>query len=641
MTGLRDISRTRPLGTAPWTAHWVMLAAACNIAGWTLSLMGGVTPLGLVVGIFLAWLGLSMLCKPDTPDLPSRQMLSRFLSPKGHPLRFAFMLVAVLSMVGGLLHSPNNFDAMNFRLPKVLGWLMEGGWQWFPANNNSLNTRASGMEWVMAPLLSWTGSDRLLFLTNQLPFLLLPGLVFGVFRGLGVPGRVSRFWMWIVPTGYGFALQAGGIGNDLPAAVFALAAFDFGLRWRKSGQAGHALLALLAAGMMTAVKPTTLPLMLPFTVLFIRMFGLLRTHPVRVALAAVPLALASFLPTAVLNHRHCGDWTGAAAENAALGKVDPWVGIAGNLINAPLQNIVPPIFPMANAWNEKVVDWVPKPFLDRMAENFEARGARFGVTDIQGEETAGLGLGVVGLLFAGAVFGKRLATSSGNWQRRAGWLGLWFGLALLAYFSKAGMTTVARHILPYYPFLMVPFLMIPRFQGAVRRKWFWGLSGLAMVSTMLMLFITPSRPVLPMAMISRALADRNPSPALQRLALGYEVYRYRADVLGPLRDALPDDAREIGLINHAAGTESPLWKPYGQRMVRHLTPGMDPADAVDGGLRFVVLNTKQFSEFRAESPEDWIARLNGEILLRRDIRSLVKEPASEWWVVKLPAIGPL
>jgi hypothetical protein len=162
-----------------------------------------------------------------------------------------------------------------------------------------------------------------------------------------------------------------------------------------------------------------------------------------------------------------------------------------------------------------------------------------------------------------------------------------------------------------------------------------------MVSTMLMLFITPSRPVLPMAMISRALADRNPSPALQRLALGYEVYRYRADVLGPLRDALPDDAREIGLINHAAGTESPLWKPYGQRMVRHLTPGMDPADAVDGGLRFVVLNTKQFSEFRAESPEDWIARLNGEILLRRDIRSLVKEPASEWWVVKLPAIGPL
>ncbi len=623
-------------GTISWTAHWVLIAAASNIAGWLLSLFGGLTPLGLAAGIFLAWIMLLAICQPGAPDLPDRRTLSRFINPKRHPLRCAFLAVTLLSLAGGLLHAPNNFDAMNFRLPKVLGWLMEGGWQWFPANNNSLNTRASGMEWVMAPLLAWTGSDRLLFLTNQLPFLLLPGLVFGVFHNLGVPGRVSRFWMWIVPTGYGFALQAGGIGNDLPAAVFALAAFDLALRWRKSGQAGHALLALLAAGMMTAVKPTTLPLMLPFAVLFIRMFGLLRTNPVRVALAITPLALASFLPTAVLNHRHCGDWTGAAAENAALGKVEPWMGIAGNLINAPLQNLVPPIFPIANLWNENVIHWFPKPFLDRMARNFEARGARFGVTDIQGEESAGLGLGVVGLLFAGAIFGRRPSRTPQNWKAKAGWIGLWFGLALLAYFGKAGMTTVARHILPYYPFLMVPFLMIPRFQGAVRRKWFWGLSGLAMVSTMLMLFITPSRPVLPMAMISRALADRNPSPALQRLALGYEVYGDRADVLGSLRDALPDDAREIGLINHAAGTESPLWKPYGQRMVRHLTPEVDPAEAVEGGMRFIVVNTRQFSEFRGESPEDWIARLNGEIMLRQEIRSLVKEPPSEWWVVQLP-----
>ena len=626
-------SAQRLPGTASWTAHWLLLAAACNIAGWALSAVGGVTPLGLAVGIGIAWLALNALCKPGSPCLPCGRTLSRFLCPKGNYLRFAFVVVAALSLLGGLLHAPNNFDAMNFRLPKVAGWLMEGGWQWFPANNNSLNTRASGMEWVFAPLLAWTGSDRVLFLTNQLPFLLLPGLVFGVFRGLGAGGRASRFWMWVVPTGYGFALQAGGIGNDLPAAVFALAAFDFGLRWKKSGEVGHALLALLAAGLMTAAKPTTLPLILPFTVLFIRMFGLLRTHPVRIALAVVPLALVSFLPTAILNYRHCGDWTGAAAENAALGKVEPIIGLVGNLINVSLQNLVPPLFPLANVWNENVVRWFPEPFLERMAANFEARGAAFGVTDIQGEESAGLGLGVCGLLIAGALFGKGRRHTPEEWKRKAGWLGLWFGLAILAYFSKAGMTTVARHILPYYPFLMLPLVMTPRLRWAVCQPWFVALAWLAAASTVVMLLVTPSRPVLPMATISRTLANKNPSPSLQRLALGYEVYSSRADILGPLREALPADAGLVGYINHAAAPESPLWKPYGHRKVRHLTPETDPAEA---GLRFIVLNTKYFSEIRGESPEGWLARLDGTILLRREIRPLVKELPSEWWVVELP-----
>lgn len=615
-----------------WTSHWVLLAAACNIAGWVGSLVGGVTPMGLALGIPVAWLALVLLCCPGKVPFPSGRKGLCFFRIRGGILRWGFVVLAVFSILGGLLHAPNNFDAMNYRLPKVLAWLMAGEWHWLAANNNSLNTRASGTEWMMAPLIAWTGSDRMLFLLNQLPFLLMPGLVFGVFRGLGVSGQPARFWMWVLPSGYGFALQAGGIGNDLPAAIFALAAFDFGLRWKKSGEVGYALIALAAAGMMTAVKPTTLPLMLPFTILFYGMVSLLRSHPLRVSFAVLPLSLASFLPTAFLNHRHCGDWTGAAAENVSLGKVEPWVGIAGNLINAPLQNIAPPVFPMAGWWNERVVNWFPESFMEYMAANFELRGARFGVTDIQGEESAGLGLGIVGLLLVGVCFGTR-RENSGAWKRRAAWLALWFGLALLAYFSKAGMTTVARHILPYYPFLIVPLVMVPRLDGAVRQRWFICLASGAAASTLVMLCITPSRPVLPMATISRLLADKNSSPSIQRLALGYEVYGNRADILGSLRDALPADAALVGFINHAAGPESPMWKPYGKRTIRHLIPGTDPERA----MRYIVLNTNYFEESRRESPEAWLARLNGSVLQRMQIRSLVKEPPSEWWVVQLPA----
>ena len=54
--------------------------------------------------------------------------------------------------------------------------------------------------------------------------------MFSVFTRLGVRRRVAWSWMWLVPTGYCFLLQAGSIGNDLFGAPFALAAVDFALR---------------------------------------------------------------------------------------------------------------------------------------------------------------------------------------------------------------------------------------------------------------------------------------------------------------------------------------------------------------------------------------------------------------------------
>ena len=91
-----------------------------------------------------------------------------------------------------------------------------------------MNDRACGMEWLSAPVLLFTGSTRGLFLLNFLPFLLLPGLVFSIFTRLGVRARVAWQWMWLLPTGYNFILQAGGIANDTFPTVYALAAVDLG-----------------------------------------------------------------------------------------------------------------------------------------------------------------------------------------------------------------------------------------------------------------------------------------------------------------------------------------------------------------------------------------------------------------------------
>ena len=64
-------------------------------------------------------------------------------------------------------------------------------------------------------LLLFTRSDRGIFLLNFVPFLLLPGLLFSFWTRLGVRGRIGWHWMWLLPTGYSFLLQAGSAGSDI------------------------------------------------------------------------------------------------------------------------------------------------------------------------------------------------------------------------------------------------------------------------------------------------------------------------------------------------------------------------------------------------------------------------------------------
>src|SRR5208283_5640035 len=103
-------------------------------------------------------------------------------------------------------------------------------------------------EWLTAPLLLFTKSDRALFLINFISFLLLPGLIFSLFTRLGVRARVAWQWMWLLPTGYTFLLQAGSAANDAFPTVYALAALDFACRaWASRRPAQLGLSALCAA----------------------------------------------------------------------------------------------------------------------------------------------------------------------------------------------------------------------------------------------------------------------------------------------------------------------------------------------------------------------------------------------------------
>jgi hypothetical protein len=624
-----------------WLAHWVLFAASCNIAGWVLSPLRLLTPAGLLIAIPCIWAFLALLADAPMPRF-RRPRFTRHIRRRGF-LPLSFFTIALLALASGIIHPPNNYDALNYRMPRLAHWLMAGRWEWIPANFQYLNTRACGFEWITAPFLALLRSDRPVFLINIISFLFLPGLVFGVFHRMGVAAKVARAWMWLLPSGYCFALQAGGIGNDLAAVLFTLAAFDFGLRWRDSRSRMCFALALVSAGMMTAIKPTTITLLLPFAVLFAGMWRHFLKHPPRAAALACACALASFLPTAVINHLKCGDWTGAAIEDAALGMVKPLQGIIVNLINAPIQNLAPPVFPLANQWNAWFPSLFPGSFLDSLEFSFEARAARFGLTDIQGEEAAGVGIGISmlwlgSLIAASARRGRNTsAISSTSPRNRRTWVfALLFGAALLAYFSKTGLNTVARHIAPFYPFLIaIPLAAAPH--ARIIRSRIWNLAAFAAVaSTIVMMIITPSRPLWPANRVITRLSASNPSPMLERAAVGYSVYAQRADALGVLRDALPQGTHTIGLLSFAPGPELPLWKPYLQRKVRHILRDETHAELSRSGVQHIVLCTANFEPHMRLTPGEWVDRNQATIIKRQTIRMLAKEPASEWWLVKLP-----
>src|SRR5207237_1198464 len=70
----------------------------------------------------------------------------------------------------------------------------------------------------------------------------------------------------------------------------------------------------------TSSKASNLPLLLPWAIALLPSLKLIRRWPVRTATVCVIALLASFLPTAILNARYCGDWSGLAPEGMGAHK---------------------------------------------------------------------------------------------------------------------------------------------------------------------------------------------------------------------------------------------------------------------------------------------------------------------------------
>lgn len=612
-------------------ALWIWFCAVLNCAGWALSVFHQLTGAGYVAVLFFGLVSMAICKKKGLLDFPALPDLGKWRRRFARPFPLAFLLLTAMALAGGILYPPSNYDALAYRVPRVLHWLAAGQWHWISSCYDRLNDRSCGIEWVSAPVLAIFGTDRFLFLINIVSFLFLPGLVFGVFTNLGVRRRVAWYWMWLVPTAYGLLLQAGSIGNDLFGAVFALAAVGFALRANKTGRLADVFTSVFAAAMMTSAKTSNLPLLLPWAVALLPSLKLALRRPLAVLAVAAVAALASALPTIVCNIKYSGDWSGAhvgqsQVRHAAL------VRGAANVVLLALENLAPPVFPGAPAWNRLVEREIPPKLGQDLAALIEAPGCRFALEQMQIEEHAGFGCGLSLLLLASVIAGWRL-------RRRPvvplPVLGLPFLVscsawaALAAVLLAANMSTLARLVLPYYA-LLLPLLLAAAGQGKVVRQAWWRYGAAAVfVAAGVLLVVSPARPLFP---VMTVLGHVHNPPA--RVVAVYSTYRNRPDAMAPAREFLPAGTPAVGLVAYDA-LETSLWRPFGHLRVEHVIATDTAADLKARGVEYVLFIDGAAEDLLQTPLAEWLESHHATVVRKFPLYLRARTGPADWYLVKL------
>jgi hypothetical protein len=620
---------------------WVLASVACVAAGWILSALHELNTLGYAVflalclmgfGFWLRWRGGAAGWRWNTQHW-MRHWRRRFT----RLLPMIYGMAAIIVIVGGTIYPPRNYDALSYRFPRILHWLAASSWHWIATPNDRMNLSGTGFEWLMTPLFALTHGDRLFFLINVAAYLLMPGLVFGVFAGLGVPRRAAWYWMWLLPMALCYLMQAGSIGNDSFAVTYMLAAIWFSLRAARGGRVSDLWLAILCGALLTGVKGSNLPLPLAVGWAILPAFKLVRLRPISSLLVLLLAVLVSYVPTAWLNDHYTGHWTGDPHNVDALQVQKPLAGIVGNSLQLAVQSLEPPFFPIANPAQVWILKHLPSGLRSFLNDGFP----RFdlGMRELPQEEASGLGLGhtIIALLaLCGAIAAWR-SRPMASWTpaaRRGLTIGLLAWLSLLAYMIKLGSESTGRLLAAYYPLLLLPVLVHPSQDKWVRARWRQNLAACVGALALVVSVLNPSRPLWPAQSVMDWLAAKMPGhPLIARAKEVYEVYGHRNDIFEAMRARIPDSVLTIGLIDAADDLETSLWRPFGKRVVVDL---VDSERDKPTNIEWVVVRNKVVTE-KSGSFEQWTRSVGATVVYSQIITSTVHLGPEEWSLLRFAA----
>jgi hypothetical protein len=168
---------------------------------------GLVAIIGILVG-----LNLGRLPKAGSSRSEVRRLRHRFK----RPIFVVYVSFLIAGLIGGALYAPGNYDGLSYRTPQLLHWLSESGWHWIITPNSRYEHFFPWVQLADRTADRTSGTDRISFVVNLLGFALLPGLVFEMLRRAGSQKCVAWWWMWLIPSAYVFATQAGALATTSP-----------------------------------------------------------------------------------------------------------------------------------------------------------------------------------------------------------------------------------------------------------------------------------------------------------------------------------------------------------------------------------------------------------------------------------------
>jgi hypothetical protein len=612
---------------------WILCSTWLVSAGWVLSALHQLNRTGYVVVVALA--GTAGFIWWQKNHRPLREVFFRAARQLRHrwrhPLPLLFFVLAVMTLVAGALYVPSNNDSNEYRIPRVWHWLAQGQWHWIHTLDERMNIAGCGFEWLSAPLMLFTRTDRFIFLINWVSYLMLPGLIFSVFTRLGVRPRVAWWWMWLLASGWCYVMQAGSTANDSFIVIYALASVDLALRAREKKSVPDLWLSLLAAALVTGAKQTCFPLAALWLVAAWPSAKLLLARPRMTLLAGAAGLLVSGAVLIFFNLERTGSWMGMQPNSmwTHCAVNSPFWGVIGNAFCIPEQNLQPPYLPGVQAWNAAMQGFVQTPFGSHFA-GFEAFG--FLAQGVSGTN-AGIGLWVV-LLTLISIWGARHYRLAATWppgkecdgQLRFLRLLPW-GL-LLVFMAKVSSYPNARQLAAYYVFLFPCFLVFPGHAGLVRRRWWQRLGLLVMLLTAGMLIVARDRPLFPAKTILVPLKEKY--PGWKFLAKAWDSYacRLSLDVQRKVfHNSLPPTEAVVGYATVRGSQEAQLWLPFGSRRVQRVLPEDTSRQLQADGVHFVLVDDSGL-EMLGLTIADWTKQFDGVVI---DSAAFETQPGKTGW----------
>lgn len=626
---------------------WILLSAWLVGAGWILSALHQLNRVGYGVVFALAamvWLVFREKNAGETrrhwPQI-FRKLARRFR----RPLPQLFLILALLSLLAGVLYVPHNGDSNSYRIPRVFHWLGAGQWHWIHTLDARMNIAGTGFEWLSAPLMLFTGSDQWLFLINWVSYLLLPGLIFSVFIRLGVRRSVAWWWMWLLASGWCYVWQAQDNDNDSFAVIYALASVDFALRARQNHRVTDWWLAVLSAALLTGSKQTCIPLALVSLIALGPGIRPMLARPLPTLLILAVGLLVSALPVIIFNFRHTGNWMGTTNvlygwSNAVLDS--PFWGVMGNAFCLTAQNLKPPVFPVDQAWNGAMQHFVQTPFGSHF-KSFE----KFGFMEQSASgSSAGIGLGICVMILLSiwrARQFKPLRPAGLAWPDdslvRLLWLAPW--AALLAFMAKVGTYENARQLAPYYVFFFPVLLASSGQARVVRERWWRRLAVLVALVTVLMVVTARGTPLFPAQTLFGWLHEKYPqSEALHHVLVSFSSQNAVQIQRHVFQSELPPEEKVIGYYSGLySGAEPGLWQPFGIRRVERILPGDTPAQIRSLDIHFMVVDELALN-ITHQPLGDWLREYDGELVAQVVFDIRWGAPPYHVYLVRLPPATP-